>query len=249
MRFPNIAIYANGAMRDEPFPGARAHLDIRDGSSDILIAGICPQSLYRSISGSTNLATLYDEVAEPDQFIPYPNMVSLYKRGTIDDSFMYQNSSYTNRIAWNSTHFGEGVSVDPSGNSDSDPFTELFEYAFGLNPFAYDPPNATGFSVERGDNEAEPLYATFVRNSAAIDLNYLFQASLNLKDCTVVAESRSGEATSSEWESFETSHPSNETLKRVTLTLPNTPPLYLRLVIEDLFSDRIMSLAEATSFQ
>jgi hypothetical protein len=81
----NIALYSAGAMREEPKPGL-GQFEIYGSSTNLLMANL----LVQVVETNTSLGLTLKEslTGQPTNIIAYPEGVSLYKRGIIDDSAM-----------------------------------------------------------------------------------------------------------------------------------------------------------------
>ena len=79
----NIGVFSSGALRKQPAPG-RGHFEIRGSSDHIVMANINPQKHGQAGTGYTVLEqTRFDTLS-----IDYPYMVSIFKRGDINDANM-----------------------------------------------------------------------------------------------------------------------------------------------------------------
>lgn len=81
----NFALYSAGDMRD-PLPGGAANLEITGTSTNLLLANVLVQS---TTDTNPTYFTLKEFISgQPTNAIRYPEGVSLYKRGSIDDGLM-----------------------------------------------------------------------------------------------------------------------------------------------------------------
>jgi hypothetical protein len=81
----NIALFAHGRQGSPPFAGSGGLLQILGTSSDILIAPV----LFDMIHGTTGEATVREAITgQPVHQIIYPDCLSVYKRGQLDDRAM-----------------------------------------------------------------------------------------------------------------------------------------------------------------
>lgn len=99
---------------------------------------------------------------------------------------------------WYGTWFPDappGTFLDPQGDEDGDGFINQFEYAFGLNPLAKDDTSQglTSSSSPAGGGGTN-FFASFRRDTAALDLTYRLQSSADLKTWTTLATVTAGAA-------------------------------------------------------
>lgn len=80
----NIAVYGSGAMSAPPDTGAGGYMQVLGASSNILMANV----LVRNWSGTSSVEpTLREHLSgQTERVITYPEGVSLYKRGQLDDA-------------------------------------------------------------------------------------------------------------------------------------------------------------------
>ena len=84
----NIACYSAGAMLSPPnSPGS---FQILGASTNVLLATLCVQQV-NTAPQLTNIMVYEALSGQPTNVISWPNMVSLYKRGEINDSLMFLN--------------------------------------------------------------------------------------------------------------------------------------------------------------
>ena len=83
----NIAIFSSGAMRAACEYGGRpaAYYWVTGESRNVLFANINPQTRGR---GGVSF-TLLEDTVHGEASVEYPGMVSVYKRGQIDDEAMW----------------------------------------------------------------------------------------------------------------------------------------------------------------
>ena len=85
----NIACYSAGAMLSPPnSPGS---FQILGASTNVLLATLCVQQVNTPPQLS-NIMVYEALTGQPTNVVSWPNMVSLYKRGEINDSLMFLNS-------------------------------------------------------------------------------------------------------------------------------------------------------------
>lgn len=85
----NFALFGHGALRGAPGAG-RGSFQIMPGSSNVLAAGIVPQTTSATFSSGDTLRDFIDSA-----FLDYPQSVALYKRGALNDAAMtHSNVSY-----------------------------------------------------------------------------------------------------------------------------------------------------------
>jgi hypothetical protein len=83
----NVALYSSSPNTNGVFSGLGGNLQILDSSTNVLMANVNSRTLNQNPNGEANLRealTAFSAVS-----IPFPNMVSLYKRGEIDDAAMF----------------------------------------------------------------------------------------------------------------------------------------------------------------
>jgi hypothetical protein len=100
--------------------------------------------------------------------------------------------------AFLATHFPArriGEFLDPASDTDGDGIAHQIEYAYGLNPMAFDEDD--GFEVTSGPliSGSRTVTVTFRRDTAAVDLTYRLQFGSQLTAWTTLAESVNGAAT------------------------------------------------------
>lgn len=98
---------------------------------------------------------------------------------------------------WVATYFPAfqvGQYVDPNGDLDGDGIGNLFEYAFGFSPTAYDAANGISTASAPGPGGSTDLTMTFRRDSDATELTYRLQTSPDLATWTTIVECVAGAA-------------------------------------------------------
>jgi glucose/arabinose dehydrogenase len=85
-----------------------------------------------------------------------------------------------------------GEFLDPAGDTDGDGIADQIEYAYGLNPVAFDEDD--GFEVTSGPliSGSRAVTVSFRRDTAAVDLTYRLQFGSQLTAWTTLAESANG---------------------------------------------------------
>lgn len=82
----NLVLYAAGAMRDYPPDPGVGEIEITGTSSNIMMANLLVQ--FPGSSGPYGLTVMETITGQGSNSVPYPEGVSLYKRGTIDEALM-----------------------------------------------------------------------------------------------------------------------------------------------------------------
>ena len=81
----NIGVFGHGRQFSPPFRGSGGHIQIYGNSSGVTIAPI----VFDSIHGVTGEPTLREELdGHPRVEVIYPEGLSIYKRGELDDDAM-----------------------------------------------------------------------------------------------------------------------------------------------------------------
>jgi hypothetical protein len=88
----NVVLYAAGGMRDEPDPGV-AQIDVRGASTNLLMANLLVQSVETNTSLGLTLTEAITGLST--NTVAYPEGVSLYKRGAIDENAVYLPANQT----------------------------------------------------------------------------------------------------------------------------------------------------------
>jgi hypothetical protein len=103
---------------------------------------------------------------------------------TINNSGIFFSADF--RDAYTAWAASNGIAENPNGNSDSDPLSDLAEYAFNLNPTAADYTHLTPSSGSTGlpywqvDNSNQRLSVEFIRRRNDPSLNYSVKFTGNL---------------------------------------------------------------------
>lgn len=120
------------------------------------------------------------------------------------------------------------------GNPDQDGFSNLLEYAFGLNPLAAD----TSANLPHVSTSGNRFAITFTRDPALTTLNYEIEGSSNLTQWTTIARATGGGQTSDVNEgSFNITETSVANLRRVTVidqaVVSSGSPRFLRVRVTE----------------
>ncbi|MEQ1747838.1 MAG: DNRLRE domain-containing protein, partial [Prosthecobacter sp.] len=127
---------------------------------------------------------------------------------------------------WLATYFPTNLTgqfVDPEGDNDSDGIKNQIEYAYGLNPLAFDESSDFSTAPAPAALGATDFAVTFRRDSSAVNLIYKLQTSSDLLLWTTVAQSTAGAVTvpqTGDVSVSESAHTGTINLVTVTQTLP-----------------------------
>ncbi len=128
---------------------------------------------------------------------------------------------------WLATYFSTnliGQFVDPEGDNDGDGIKNQIEYAYGLNPLAFDESSDFATALAPAALGATDFTVTFRRDSSAEDLIYKLQTSSDLLLWTTIAQSTAGAVTVAQTGSVSVAEGApNGTIRlvAVTQTLPS----------------------------
>jgi hypothetical protein len=91
----NIALYTHGAMRQSAGTGKGGYLQIKGDSNNILIPLVLVQMIDLAPEGYNEPTLIETITGQPPVSVLYPEGVSIYKRGEIDESRMYKKNPGT----------------------------------------------------------------------------------------------------------------------------------------------------------
>jgi hypothetical protein len=81
----NIGLFGHGRQCSSPFNGSGGHLQVLGGSDGVTIAPV----IFDSTHGANGEATLRERLTRrPGVEVTYPEGLSIYKRGRLDDGAM-----------------------------------------------------------------------------------------------------------------------------------------------------------------
>lgn len=100
--------------------------------------------------------------------------------------------------SWVGRHFPDyrvGQWIDPDGDDDGDGIVNLLEYAYGLNPRETQAEKGLETAVAMGSGGVREVTTTFLRDTAASDLRYRLEKSVDNIEWVAIAESLGGAMT------------------------------------------------------
>jgi hypothetical protein len=89
----NIALYTNGAMRQSAGTGKGGYFQINGNSNNLLIPLVLVQTIDLAPEGYNEPTLIESLSGQNTVYVTYPDGVSIYKRGEINDNVLY--STYT----------------------------------------------------------------------------------------------------------------------------------------------------------
>lgn len=139
--------------------------------------------VFAMVSGQWRLAGLMVEI---DSYSGQPANTAIFGNSTYAmELSVYRPQIETVRAltasfdVWRYNHFRSTVS-DPAGDADGDGFTDLAEYAYGLDPLTPNPATAAPQISLGSYADGAALTATFTHNTAATDLVLVVEVSDDL---------------------------------------------------------------------
>jgi hypothetical protein len=143
--------------------------------------------VFAKVGGSWMLAGIMVTVSsyegQPDGTALFGNATYSMELSTYRPQIEAVRALSTGYETWQYSHF-RGAASDAAADPDGDGFTNLEEYAYGLDPLVKDPASAAPQIALASYADGQSLTATFTHNSAATDVTLVVEASADLVNWT-----------------------------------------------------------------